>query len=372
VLADRHGRLIAGNKTVEAARRLQLPIQVVETDGRRLVVVQRTDLDLSTDARARQLALADNRIAELDLAWDPAILKQLQAEALDIATLWTEEEFERLLGEGLHGNGTDPDRVIEPGPTTVQRGDLFQLGAHRLLCGDATAPADVARLLGAARPLLMLTDPPYGVAYDPAWRARANPRQRTAIGRVAHDDCAEWGAAFTLFPGDVAYVWHAGLFAGVVAEGLVRAGLTIRAQIIWAKQHFALSRGDYHWGHEPAWYAVRATGRSHWRGDRTQSTVWAVPNLNPMGGTRTGENAVSGHATQKPVRLFEIPILNHAGPDDRLYDPFCGSGTAVIAAEKTGRACDAMDIDPRYVAVTIARWEAFTGQQAVAMPGRAR
>ena len=163
--------------------------------------------------------------------------------------------------------------------------------------------------------------------------------------------------------GAIAYVWHAALKAPTVAADLEAAGFKIRSQIIWVKQHFALSRGDYHWGHEPAWYAVR--GKGQWRGDRRQTTVWEVPNLNPMGGTRAADNAVTGHGTQKPVRLFEIPITNHTIAGDAVYDPFCGSGTAIIAAEKLGRACFAMEIDPKYVQAAVTRWEAFTGPKAV-------
>jgi DNA modification methylase len=157
-------------------------------------------------------------------------------------------------------------------------------------------------------------------------------------------------------------VWHAGVHAAVVARDLEAAGFTIRSQIIWAKQHFALSRGDYHWQHEPAWYAVRGIGQ--WRGDRCQTTLWEVSNLNPMGGTPDGENQVTGHGTQKPVRLFEIPIINHTSTGDTIYDPFCGSGTAIIAAEKLGRVALAMEIDPQYVQVAVSRWEAFTGKSA--------
>lgn len=126
-----------------------------------------------------------------------------------------------------------------------------------------------------------------------------------------------------------------------------------------------MSRGAYHWGHEPCWYAVRHGAQASWRGDRAQSTVWAVPNLNPFGGMRTAEDAVTGHSTQKPVRLFEIPILNHTTSTDKIYDPFVGSGTALIAAQKTGRPCYAMDLDPQYVQVAVTRWESFTGQRAV-------
>ena len=297
VLTDRDGVLIAGNKTFEVAQRLGIPTRVIETDGQELVVVSRRDLHLASDPKARALAIADNRVGELDLDWDPAILQQLQADGLDLGLFWTPEEFERLLGEGTHAGQTDENAVVTPGATDIVRGDLFALGRHRLLCGDATDPADVHHLLAGQVPGLMVTDPPYGVAYDPAWRHRMDPRQRTAVGRVANDDRVDWRAAFVLFGGDVAYVWHAGLFAGPVAAALQSSGFALRSQIIWVKQHFALSRGEMHWAHEPCWYAVRKGRPSHWQGDRRQTTVWDVPNLNPFGGSRDGENAVSGHGT---------------------------------------------------------------------------
>ena len=363
VLIDRAGRVIAGNKTVEQARALGLTITVVPTDGRQLVVVQRTDLDLKRDARARALAIADNRVGELDLDWDPAVLEQLRADGLDLSGLWSEDEWAGLTGAAVT---TDPreDHVLAPGATTIRTGDLFALGQHRLLCGDATSATDVRQLLGETAPVLMATDPPYGVEYDPAWRHRAFPNQRTAVGAVAHDTEAAWPAAFRLFPGDVIYAWHAARATAVVAATLENLKFTLRAQIIWAKQHFALSRGDYHWQHEPCWYAVRRGATSHWQGDRTQTTVWTVPNLNAMGGTRTDENAPTGHGTQKPVRLFEIPIRNHTRAGDAVYDPFVGSGTTVIAAEKTARVAYVMDLDPQYVQVVITRWEQFTGLRA--------
>ena len=362
VLIDRRGCVIAGNKTVEQAKRLHIPLRVVKTDGHHLIAVQRDDLDLRTDARAKALAIADNRVGELDLEWDVDLLKQLQADGLDLSAFWTDAEFATLVAEPTSGL-TDENAVVEPGRTDIVRGELFILGRHRLLCGDATSAGDVARLLNGLTPAVMTTDPPYGVSYDPGWRHRVHPSQRTAVGRVANDDRATWTAAWQLFPGAIAYVWHAALKAPTVAADLEAAGFQIRSQIIWAKQHFALSRGDYHWGHEPAWYAVR--GKGQWRGDRRQTTVWEVPNLNPLGGTRAADNAVTGHGTQKPVRLFEMPITNHTIAGDAIYDPFCGSGTALIAAEKLGRACVAMEIDPKYVQAAVTRWEAFTGANAV-------
>ena len=365
VLIDRHGSIIAGNKTVEQAKALKIPLQVVKTDGTHLVAVQRADLDLTKDPRARALAIAENRVGELDLEWDPHMLKQHLADGMRLEDLWTDREFERLLGEGLHPGATDDDHTIHPRSTDIRPGELFELGKHRLLCGDATNAADVTRLLADASPLIMITDPPYGVAYDPKWRSKACPGQRTAVGSVLNDDRVDWADAFRLFGGPVAYVWHAGLHAGAVAASLAACDFAVRNQIIWVKQHFAMGSGDYHWQHEPCWYAVRRGRSSHWQGDRTQSTVWSVPNLNPLGGDRAGENAATGHSTQKPVRLFERAVLNHTVADEAIYDPFVGSGTTIIAAEKTGRKCLALELDPVYVQVAVDRWEAYTGARAV-------
>jgi hypothetical protein len=290
VLIDRHGQIIAGNKTVAEAQRLNIPLRVIKTDGHHLIAVQRDDLDLATDSRAKALAIADNRVGELDLEWDVDMLRGLHAEGLDLSAFWTDAEFATLLAESTTGV-TDENAVVEPGPTDIVVGELFELGRHRLLCGDATSTADVTRLLDGVTPVLMTADPPYGVSYRPVWRHRVNPSQRTAVGRVMNDDRSEWTAAWQLFPGSIAYVWHAALKAPTVAADLEAAGFKIRSQIIWKKQHFALSRGDYHWGHEPAWYAVR--GKGHWRGDRCQTTVWEIPNLNPMGGTRAADDVVT-------------------------------------------------------------------------------
>jgi hypothetical protein len=364
ILADRQGRVIAGNKTIEQAKKLDLPVRVVPTNGQELVVVQRTDLDLLTDPTARQLALADNRIAELDLEWDPALLAEHRAEGLDLRELWSDDELERLFGHGLNTGLTSEDSIVPMADTTIKRGDLFQLGQHRLLCGDATVAADVALLMGTATPNLMVTDPPYGVSYDPAWRVRAGQRGRHAVGQVLNDDRADWSAAFQHFPGAVAYVWHAGLQSAIAATALTSCGFGLRAQIIWTKAHFVLGRGDFHWGHEACWYAVRDGQSSGWRGDRTQSTVWSVPNLNPIGGTRGGENVVTGHSTQKPVALFERSILLHTTAGDTVFDPFVGSGTALIACEKTNRRCLAIELEPKYVQAVITRWQAYTNQVA--------
>lgn len=209
VLIDRRGCVIR-NKTVEQAKRLNIPLRVVKTDGQHLIAVQRDDLDLSTDPRAQALAIADNRVGELDLEWDVDMLKQLHADGLDLSAFWTADEFATLFAEPTTGL-TDENAVVEPGPTDIVRGELFVLGRHRVLCGDSTSAGDVARVLDGTKPVLMTTDPPYGVSYDPAWRHRVDPSQRTAVGRVTNDDRADWTAAWQLFPGAIAYVWHAAL-----------------------------------------------------------------------------------------------------------------------------------------------------------------
>jgi DNA modification methylase len=202
----------------------------------------------------------------------------------------------------------------------------------------------------------MVTDPPYGVSYDPAWRTRAGiNRNPSKLGRVSNDDRCDWREAWNLFPGTVAYVWHAGRYASSVQESLEACGFEIRSQIIWAKERFALSRGHYHWQHEPCWYAVRGGNTAHWNGDRKQSTLWEI-NAREDGGL--------GHGTQKPVGCMARPLANNSSPGQAIYDPFCGSGTSIIAAEMTGRSCHGLDIDPAYVDVALIRWERFTGRAA--------
>jgi DNA modification methylase len=269
------------------------------------------------------------------------------------------------IDEYLFGDGDDEKEDESPAlpeHVVTRAGDLWTLGTHRVLCGDATSAAGVACLFGSASPALMVTDPPYGVEYDPGWRDRAGLGKTRQSGAVANDDKVDWTAAYKLFPGDVAYVWHAGVHGSAVAAGLEAAGFRIRAQIIWAKQHFALSRGDYHWQHEPCWYAVREGKSSRWSGNRAQSTLWQVTNLNPFGGST---EKATGHGTQKPVEVMRRPIANNSVRGAIVYDPFLGSGTTLIAAETTDRSCYGLEIDPAYVDVIVRRWQQLTGKSAV-------
>ena len=216
---------------------------------------------------------------------------------------------------------------------------------------------DVARLLGGLRPHLMVTDPPYGVAYDPAWRNAAGLSATKRTGKVMNDDRADWREAWALFPGEVAYVWHGALHAAAVAASLEASGFAVRSQIIWAKERLVLSRGDYHWQHEPCWYAVRRKGRGHWAGDRKQTTLWTIASRE--------QDAATVHGTQKPVEAMRRPMLNNSSPGQAVYEPFCGSGTSIVAAETCGRSCLALELDPAYVDVAVTRWQDFTGEVAV-------
>ncbi len=159
-----------------------------------------------------------------------------------------------------------------------------------------------------------------------------------------------------MFPGEVAYVWHGALHATTVAESLTACGFDIRAQIIWAKERLVLSRGDYHWQHEPCWYAVRQKGKGHWSGDRKQTTLWSIP--------WRDQDATTIHGTQKPVEAMRRPILNNSSAGQAVYEPFSGSGTTLIAAETSGRVAHALELDQAYVDVTVIRWEGLTGKLA--------
>jgi DNA modification methylase len=232
--------------------------------------------------------------------------------------------------------------------------DVWLLGAHRVMCGDSTSKSDVESLLGGAKPNLMVTDPPYGVNYDATARrslqsANCNP----AHGIVSNDDNADWTLAWRLFSGNVAYVWHAGNKAAIVAKSLENIGLEIRAQIVWGKTKFVIGRGHYHGQHESCWYAVRENG--NWQGSRNESTLWTIDH----------RKSETGHSTQKPIECMRRPILNNSAEGDAVYDPFLGSGTTLIAAEQTNRKCFGMEISPAYVDVIVRRWQTFVGKSAI-------
>jgi DNA modification methylase len=253
-------------------------------------------------------------------------------------------------------------RALRPDGTESAPGDIWLLGSHRIGCGDCTDHGLVEAVYNGAVPQLMVTDPPYGVKYDPEWRHRIGVNSSARRGKIRNDERADWTAAWALFPGEVAYVWHGALHASTVADSLVKTGFSIRAQVVWAKERLVMSRGDYHWQHEPCWYAVRKKG--NWTGDRKQTTLWTIPN--------GGQDVETRHSTQKPVECMRRPILNNSNIGEAVYEPFLGSGTTLIAAQSTGRVCLGIEIDPAFVDVAIRRWQAFTGEKAIrALDGRA-
>jgi DNA modification methylase len=350
IVIDEDDVILAGNGVTAAAQAAGLAhVRIIEAAGDELIAVRRRGL---TPEQKRALAIYDNRTGELS-EWNWEQLRADHDAGLDLRPFWTPEEEAALLARGgVRPGQTDPDAVPPERPTAIVRGDLFELGHHRLRCGDATAEDDVAAVLAGARPLLMVTDPPYGVTYDPTWRAKAGVnRNPHKMGAVSNDD---WTDAWRRFAGDVTYVWHAAMKGAIVADSLTSAGFELRAQIVWTKDRFVLSRGDYHWQHELCWYGVRTGAAGHRTDDRSQSTVWPIPARDDSG---------HGHGTQKPVECMRRPMQNHDLLD--VYEPFSGSGTTIIAAEQLGRRCFAIEIDPRYVQVAIDRWEQFTGRRAV-------
>ena len=303
--------------------------------------------------------IADNRLG-LDSDWDDELLR-VELSDLDLDSVLTgfdEAELDRILNGDAAKEGEDDCPQLQE-TAIAKLGDIWALGPHRLLCGDATDADGIAKLLAAVVPNLMVTDPPYGVEYDPDWRNRADrangkPDGARAIGLVQNDNRSDWSDAWRLFPGDVVYAWHpSGAMQVEHYNALVAAGFSVRMQIIWAKSHFPIGRGNYHVQHEPCWYAVR--NKAHWRGDRSQTTLWQIDK--PL-------KSETGHSTQKPVECMRRPILNHTSEGQAVYDPFMGSGTTIIAAETIGRVCYGVEINPLYVDMAIRRWQTFTNKTA--------
>jgi DNA modification methylase len=353
VLIDGENGIIAGHGRVLAAGKLGM----VSVPCIRLVHL--------TETQKRAYIIADNKLA-LNAGWDEELLglelADLREDGFDLElTGFDGDELANLLAETTEGE-TDPDEVPEPPADPVSvLGDVWVLGRHRLACGDCTDQGAVDRALNGVKPHLMVTDPPYGVEYDAGWRNKAKRADGTpigakAIGTVANDDRADWRDAWALFPGDVAYVWHASVYSPEVAASLDACEFQRRALIVWGKSCMAISRGHYHHQHEPCWYAVRKGGTGHWAGDRKQTTLWQIPKP---------QKSETGHSTQKPVECMKRPIENNSSPGQAVYEPFSGSGTTIIAGEMTGRCVHAIELNPSYVDVAVTRWQEFTGKQAI-------
>ena len=353
VVSKLSGFIIAGHARLKAAQLLELE----------KVPIDYQEFENEADEWAH--LVADNRLAELanpDDSMLAELLRELTADGIDLELAgFGEDDLSDLLG-GLEEGDADADANIEKADELrnkwdVKPGQVWTLGNHRLMCGDSTDQDTVARLLDGDKPHLMVTDPPYGVEYDPTWRdnvvgAPNKKNSDRARGIVYNDNRADWREAWALFPGDVAYVWHAGVFSPVVADSLDSCQFEKRALIIWAKSNYPMSRGHYHHQHEPCWYGVRKGATGHWNGDRKQTTLWKID---------SPRKSETGHSTQKPIECMARPIRNNSKEGDLIYEPFSGSGTTIIACENLHRHCRAIELNPGYVAIAVQRWADATG-----------
>jgi DNA modification methylase len=340
------GYCIAGNHLLRAARSL----------GWAEIAASFVDLD---DANAVGYMLSDNHSADLG-GYDDGLLAAILAEeaAADnlAATGYDADDVATLLAAAGLGERGDPEAVPDLPPASevyVRPSELWALGRHRLLVGDATDPAAVSRLTEGAPVDLVFTDPPYGVGYAGGTAAHltiandslgAEGTRALVAGALRLAPLRLGGACYVMAPAGP------GQLAFLLA--IDDAGLTVHQILVWVKDRFVLGHSDYHYRHEPIVYGWREGGRHLFRGDRTQDSVWEI--------ARPARS--EQHPTIKPIELVERAIRNSSMPGEAVYDPFAGSGTALVAAERLGRHCYAMEIDPRYAQVAIERWRTFSGQ----------
>lgn len=351
--------IIAGNKTVENAAAIGLEdVTVVQTDGKRIVAVQRMDLDLEADPMARELAIADNRSGDLNMAWDPDVLKDLAGE-IDLSPFFTDKELKEI--GALTGPTPEvPEPEIERAEELLkkwqtERDQIWSIpsksvtgGAHRIMCGDSTTEADVGALMGAVRARMAFTDPPWNVAIG----QDSNPRHRQREGlqndsMSSENFCRFLGNFATqmseVVDGDVYCVLGASEWPNLDRE-LRSVGYHWSATIIWVKDIFVLGRSKYHRRYEPIWYGWHKDGKSSFGEARDLDDVWEIDR------PRVSEE----HPTMKPVALPARAISNSSAVGDVVYEPF-GGGGSTMAAEQMGRICYGMELDPKYVAVMLQR-----------------
>jgi DNA modification methylase len=364
VVVDRHNRVIAGNKTVEAAVAGGMKsIAIIETDGSSLVAVQRGDLDLKRDKKARELAIADNRVGELDLEWNPEVLASLD---VDFEQFWNENELSALLKDFRINELSAPEPKLDQAAELekkwkTKRGQVWEIGKHRLMCGDSTSTSDVAALMNGKTARLCATDPPYLVSYD----AKNHPskdfsdgKNKDWKGRYAdkpkHEPLGPFYETFlrqalAVCEADAAiYVWHASQRQVEVEQAMRNCGILVHQQIIWVKNKPVLTHSFYMWQHEPCFFGWKQGNKPKRNPGDFPTTVWQI-DVPVLPGVE------SRHPTEKPLELFATPILLHTQRGDVCYEPFSGSGTHLCAAENTGRCCFAMEIEPAFVAVALER-----------------
>lgn len=340
-------------------------------------------LDDLTDEQRRAYALAHNKTAELS-AWDMTILP---AELQDIHGFdMTAFGFVPPAETGTEDDYQEPDQTKEP---NARRGQLWLLGEHRLLCGDATDPEDMRRLMAGDQADLLVTDPPYNIDYTGDTKEHLqiiNDSMSSERFRKFLTDAFR-NAVSAMRPGAAFYIWHAHMESVNFFEAAADAGLQIRQLLVWAKSIFSLGRQDYQWQHEPCMYGWKDGAAHYFVDDRTQTTVYedARPDFRHMkkeemrallediysdkiSTTVIHEDKPAAsveHPTMKPVRLIARLLRNSSKRGGIVLDPFGGSGTTLIACEQLKRRCRMMELDPHYVDVIIDRWQRMTGEEAV-------
>ena len=366
LLVRSDGEVIDGHLRLKAASELQLQqVPVILCDE-------------WTPAQVKAFRLLVNRSATW-ADWDDELvameLADLQALDFDLSlTGFDSGEIDGFLFKDP-GEGEDDAPPLPVRPVS-RVGDLWLCGPHRVICGDSTDRQVVSRLVGDREPLLLVTDPPYGVELDTEWRDRAGlngcgpaepsyMKQRTQGHRqtsISGDTRADWSEAFALVPSlQVGYVFHASAYTREVLDGLLGIGFVHHQQIIWDKGRTVLTRTHYWFQHEPCWYVRKKN--APWYGKAGEnSTIWQSPSPKfIMGGSREEKY---DHPTQKPVALMRRPILNHTQGGELVYDPFLGSGTTLAAAEATERVCYGVELDAQYADVVIQRWQGMAGKTA--------
>lgn len=345
IVIDEDGRILAGNGTVEGAKKAGInKVRVIEAEGDELIAVRRAGL--SEDEKVG-LALADNRTSDLS-EWDNEMLRQLSEEH-DLEPWFEPEDLDALLNdaeqlEPVEGN-TDPDEVPEvPQEPTTKPGDLWILGNHRLLCGDSTNVQHVERLMDGKKADMVFTDPPYGMNLDTDYSKMGTS---TKSYKPVHDDDKPFdaGAMMRLLPSPVWYIWGADYFCNSIP--IWDQGSTL----VWAKAHS-----------EDENKVFGSSFELCWRYPKAKKELWFVRRIH-----MTDEH-LKAHPTQKPCELPVRAIEKDTKPGQLIVDLFGGSGTTLIACEKTSRHCRMMELDPAYCDVIVKRWEDFTGNTAVCIP----
>ncbi len=353
ILAGSDGVIVAGHGRLAAAQKLGLEVVPVVV------------LDHLSPTQRRALVIADNRIAE-NAGWDEAMLRieleALQSEGfdLDITGFDADALAELMAGDEPDAEGqTDDDAVPEVTETAVSRpGDIWLLGHHRLLCGDATVADSYEHLLAGESVDMVFTDPPYNVNYANSAKDKMRGKDRAILNDNLGDGFYDFLLA-ALTPTiaqcrGAIYVAMSSSELDVLQAAFRAAGGHWSTFIIWAKNTFTLGRADYQRQYEPILYGWPEGAQRHWCGDRDQGDVWSIkkPQKNDL------------HPTMKPVELVERAIRNSSRPGNVVLDPFGGSGTTLIAAEKSGRSARLIELDPKYVDVIVRRWQDWTGKQA--------